>query len=55
MSLLKLRVEFTQAFFAVMFVHHGLPWMGKKKTVEMGRYYGSEALRDPKLQEKSYR
>ena len=39
-----------------MFVHHGLPWMGKKKkTVELGRYYGSEALRDPKLQEKSYR
>ena len=25
------------------FVHHGLPWMGKK-AVEMGRYYGSEAL-----------
>ena len=31
------------------FVHHGLPWMGKK-AVEMGRYYGSEALRNPKLQ-----
>ena len=30
-----------------MFVHHGLPWMGKK-AVEMGRYYGSEALRNPK-------
>ena len=34
-----------------MFVHHGLPWMGKK-AVEMGRYYGSEALRNPKLQKK---
>ena len=35
-----------------MFVHHGLPWMGEK-AVEMGRYYGSEALRDPKLQKKA--
>ena len=34
------------------FVHHGLPWMGKK-AVEMGRYYGSEALRNPKLQKKA--
>ena len=34
-----------------MFVHQGLPWMGKK-AVEMGRYYGSEALRNPKLQKK---
>ena len=33
------------------FVHHGLPWMGKK-AVEMGRYYASEALRNPKLQKK---
>ena len=24
-----------------------------KKAFEMGRYYGSEALRDPKLQEKA--
>ena len=32
-----------------LFVHHGLPWMGKK-AVEMGRYYGSEALRNSKLQ-----
>ena len=31
------------------FVHHGLPSMGKK-AVEMGRYYGSEALRNKKLQ-----
>ena len=29
-----------------MFVHNGLPWMGKK-VVEMGRYYRSEALRNP--------
>ena len=35
-----------------MFVHHGLPWMGKK-ALEMGRYYGSEALRNPKLQKKA--
>ena len=34
-----------------MFVHRGLPWMGKK-AVEMERYYGSEALRNLKLQEK---
>ena len=37
-----------------MFVHHGLPWMGRK-AVEMRRYYRSEALRNPKLQKKSYR
>ena len=35
-----------------MFVHHGLPWM-REKAVEMGRYYGSEALRNPKLQKKA--
>ena len=35
-----------------MFVHHGLPSMGKK-AVEMGRYYGSETLRNPKLQKKA--
>ena len=35
-----------------LFVHHGLPWMGKK-VVEMGRYYGSEALRNLKLQKKA--
>ena len=35
-----------------MFVYHGLPWMGKK-AVEMGKYYGSEALRNPKLQKKA--
>ena len=34
------------------FVHYGLPWMGKK-AVEMGRYYSSEALRNPKLQKKA--
>ena len=34
------------------FVHYGLPWMGKK-AVEMGRYYGSEVLRNPKLQKKA--
>ena len=34
-----------------LFVEHALPWMGKK-AVEMGRYYCSEALRNPKLQEK---
>ena len=35
-----------------MFVHHGFPWMGKK-VVETRRYYGSEALRNPKLQKKA--
>ena len=34
------------------FVNYGLPWMGKK-AVEMGGYYGSEALRNPKLQKKA--
>ena len=34
------------------FVNYGLPWMGKK-AVEMGRYYGSEALRNKKLQKKA--
>ena len=34
------------------FVHHALPYMAEK-TVEMGRYYGSEALRNPKLQKKA--
>ena len=32
-----------------LFVDQALPWMGKK-AVEMGRYYGSEALRNKKLQ-----
>ena len=36
------------------FVHHGLPLMGKK-AVEIGRYYGSGALCNKKLQKKSYR
>ena len=35
-----------------MFVHHGFPWMSKK-AVEMARYYGSEALRNPKLQKEA--
>ena len=33
-------------------IQHGIPWLGKK-AVEMGRYYGSEALRNPKLQKKA--
>ena len=32
-----------------MFVHHRITWIGKK-AVEMGRHYGSEALRNQKLQ-----
>ena len=35
-----------------LFVEHALPWMGKK-AVEMGRYYGSEALRNKKLKKKA--
>ena len=34
-----------------MSVHHRLPLMGKK-AVEMGRYYGSEALRKPNYRKK---
>ena len=37
---------------ADLLIQHGIPWLGKK-TVEMGRYYGSEALRNPKLQKKA--
>ena len=37
---------------ADMLIHHGIPWLGRK-AVEMGRYYSSEALRDPKLQKKA--
>ena len=37
---------------ADLLIHHGIPWLGKK-TFEMGRYYGSEALRNPKLQKKA--
>ena len=35
-----------------LFFHKGIPWLGKR-AVEMGRYYGSEALRNPKLQKKA--
>ena len=35
-----------------MLIQHGIPWLGKK-AVEMGRYDGSEALRNPKLQKKA--
>ena len=34
------------------FVHHGLPWMGKK-AVEMGRYGASELMRNKNLQKKA--
>ena len=37
---------------ADMLIQHGVPWLGKK-AVEMGRYYGSEALSNPKLQKKA--
>ena len=37
---------------ADLLIHHGIPWFGKK-AVEMGRYYGSEPLRHPKMQEKA--
>ena len=35
-----------------MLIEHGIPWLGKK-AVEAGRYYASEALRNPKLQKKA--
>ena len=34
-----------------MLYKQGLPWLAKK-SVEMGRYYGLEALRNKKLQKK---
>ena len=37
---------------ADLLIHHGIPWLGHK-AVEMGRYYGSEALRNPKIQIKA--
>ena len=37
---------------ADLLLQHGIPWLGHK-AVEMGRYYGSEALRNPKLQKKA--
>ena len=37
---------------ADVLIQHGIPWLGKK-AVEMDRYYGSEALRNPKLQKKA--
>ena len=37
---------------ADLLIHHGIPWLGKK-AFEMGRYYSSEALRNPKLQKKA--
>ena len=37
---------------ADLLIEHGIPWLGKK-AVEMGRYYGSEALRNPKFQKKA--
>ena len=35
-----------------LLIQNGIPWLGHK-AVEMGRYYGSEALRNPKLQKKA--
>ena len=31
-----------------LFLHHGVPYLAKK-GVEMGRYYASEAMRNPEL------
>ena len=33
-------------------ITHGVPWLAKK-GLEAGRYYASEAMRDPKLQQKA--
>jgi len=33
-------------------INHGIPWLGHK-AVEMRRYYGSEALRNPNIQKKA--
>ena len=37
---------------ADLLIQHGIPWLGKK-AVEMGRYYDSEAMRNPKIQKKA--
>ena len=37
---------------AELFLTKGIPYLGKK-AVEMARYYGSEALRNPTLQKKA--
>ena len=37
---------------ADLLLEHGISWLGKK-AVEMGRYYVSEALRNPKIQKKA--
>ena len=37
---------------ADLLLEHGIPWLGRT-AVEMGRYYGSEALRNPKIQKKA--
>ena len=37
---------------AELFLTKGVPYLGKK-AVEMGRYYGSELMRDPKLQQRA--
>ena len=33
-------------------ISKGIPWLAKKR-VEAGRYYASEAMRNPKLQRKA--
>ena len=38
---------------AELFLTKGTPYLGKKKSVEMARYYGSESLRNPALQKKA--
>ena len=35
-----------------MLIQHGIPWLGRK-AFEAGRYYASEAMRNPKLQKKA--
>ena len=35
-----------------LLIHKGIPWLADK-SVEMARYYGSEALRNPNLQKKA--
>ena len=42
----------TLASTGAILIQHGIPWLGKK-AVEMGKYYGNGALRNPKLQKKA--
>ena len=47
-----MEAPFDGLLVTLIFLKHAFPWLGKK-AVEMGRYYGSEALRNKDLQKKA--